>query len=323
MIELNLTTSNKEQKIIKRYLQENASEVLANKINNGVKIVKDNVNLTNKKDLNGFMKYASSEARKLAEKGSNCACIEDKVVYGWAIHYFEEDEIEGNLYNEDGTEYKVEIKKTTTPKVESKPEPKKPEKQQTNLFDLMSFDTTEKQEKVEENEPTTEELNEPPIEYDEVEETENDIDDFTEEEIEESLEQETKDCQVKEYYKFYHEQELNYPDIVVLTRLGDFYEAFNENAERIAKVLDLVLTSRDVGLQNKVALAGFPIHIKDQYVEKLQKYYTVLIIENGKLTFYDKPQEMSLKQAEQSSIDKDYMKMLYVLLDGKLTLNKE
>lgn len=68
MIELNLTTSNKEQKIIKRYLQENASEVLANKINNGVKIVKDNVNLTNKKDLNGFMKYASSEARKLAEK---------------------------------------------------------------------------------------------------------------------------------------------------------------------------------------------------------------------------------------------------------------
>ena len=322
MIKLNLEAKTKEQELIKQNLEENVSETLASKINNGVKIVKDNKTLINKKDLNSFMKFANEEARKLAEKGSNCACIEDKTVYGWAVHYFEEDSIEGNLYNEDGTEYKVEVKKTVAPKVESKPEPKKPEKQQATLFDLMSFDTSQKQEKAEENEPTTEELNEPPIEY-EIEETDNDIDDFTEEEIEESLERETKDCQIKEYYKFYHEQELNYPDIVVLTRLGDFYEAFNENAERIAKVLDLVLTSRDVGLQNKVALAGFPIHIKDKYVEKLQKHYTVLIIENGKLTFYDKPQEMSLKQAEQSSIDKDYMKMLYVLLDGKITLNKE
>lgn len=333
MIKLNLETETKERELIKQYLEENVSETLANKINNGVKIVKDNKILINKKDLDGFMKFANEEARKLAEKGSNCACIEDKVVYGWAIHYFEEDSIEGNLYNEDGTEYKVEIKKTT-PKIESKPEPKKPEKQQATLFDLMSFNTTEKQEKVEQQDKNLsykaqcsaysqpDPLEEPPIEY-EIDETDNDIDDFTEEEIEESLEQETKDCQVKEYYKFYHEQELNYPDIVVLTRLGDFYEAFNENAERIAKVLDLVLTSRDVGLQNKVVLAGFPIHIKDKYVEKLQKYYTVLIIENGKLTFYDKPQEMSLKQTEQSSIDKDYMKILYVLLDGKLTLNKE
>ena len=182
MIELNLTTSNKEQEIIKQYLQENASEVLADKINNGVKIVKDNVNLINKKDLNGFMKYASSEARKLAEKGSNCACIEDKVVFGWAIHYFEEDTIEGILYNEDGTEYKLVNKRTETPKVESKSIQKKPEKQQATLFDLMSFDTTQN----EETEPTNEKLNEPPIEY-EVEETDNNIDEFSEQEIDEEL----------------------------------------------------------------------------------------------------------------------------------------
>lgn len=172
MIELNLTTSNKEQEIIKQYLQENASEVLANKINNGVKIVKDNVNLINKKDLNDFMKYASSEARKLAEKGSNCACIEDKVVFGWAIHYFEEDAIEGTLYNEDGTEYKPVTKKT--------------EKQQATLFDLMSFGTIQNEENNEETESTNEELNEPPIEY-EVEETDNNIDEFSEQEIDEEL----------------------------------------------------------------------------------------------------------------------------------------
>lgn len=240
MIKLNLETKTKEQELIKQYLEENASEILANKINNGVKIVKDNKTLINKKDLNGFMNYANQEARKLAEKGSNCACIEDKVVYGWAIHYFEEDSIEGNLYNEDGTEYKVEINKAT-PKIESKPEPKKPEKQQATLFDLMSFDTSQRQEKIEENEPTTEELNEPPIEYDEVEETDNDIADFSEQEIDEEL-------------------------------------------DKVANEI-----------------------VRDSNVEIDKQTGEVL----------------SQIEAETPTIDKDYMKMLYVLLDGKLTLNKE
>lgn len=141
MIELNLQISNKQEEIIKEYLENNVSEVLADKINNGVKIIKDNKTLTNKKTLSGFMKYAYEEARKIAEKGSNCACIEDKVVFGWAIHYFEEDAIEGNLYNEDGTEYKVEkpITKLTT-KVEVKSQQKKVESKQSTLFDLMNFE---------------------------------------------------------------------------------------------------------------------------------------------------------------------------------------
>ena len=238
-MKLNLETKTKEQELIKQYLEENAGEILANKINNGVKIVKDNKTLINKKDLNGFMNYANQEARKLAEKGSNCACIEDKVVYGWAIHYFEEDEIEGNLYNEDGTEYKVEIKKTT-PKIESKPEPKKPEKQQATLFDLMSFDTTQKQEKIEKNEPTTKELNEPPIEY-EIDETDNDIEDFSEQEIDEELD----------------------------------------------KVANGVITDSNVQIDKQTG------------------------------------EVLSQIETETPTIDKDYMKMLYVLLDGKLTLNKE
>ncbi len=240
-MKLNLETKTKEQGLIKQYLEENVSETLASKINNGVKITKDNKTLINKKDLDGFMNYANQEARKLAEKGSSCACIEDKVVYSWAIHYFEEDTIEGKLYNEDGTEYKVEIKKTTTPKVESKPEPKKPEKQQATLFDLMSFDTSQKQEKDEETEPTTEELNEPPIEYDEVEENDNNIEDFSEQEINEELDK-------------------------VANEVSD-----NSN-----------------------------VQIDKQTGEVLSQI-----------------------EAETPTIDKDYMKMLYVLLDGKLTLNKE
>jgi hypothetical protein len=171
MIELNLTASGKEQELIKQYLQENVSETLAEKINNGVKITKDNKTLLNKKDLNGFMKFANDEAKKLAEKDANCACVEDKTVFGWAIHYFEEDSIEGNLFNEDGTEYKVAPKMTTAPKVEVK-QPPKEEKKQQSLFDFMDLSTT-KQEKVEE----------------ECEE-ENDDDSWANEEKEEIIEQE-------------------------------------------------------------------------------------------------------------------------------------
>ena len=78
MITLNLETKNKEQDIIKAYLEENASDILADKINNGVKIQKDNKTIINKKTLDTFMKYACEEARKHASKGTNFACIEDK-----------------------------------------------------------------------------------------------------------------------------------------------------------------------------------------------------------------------------------------------------
>ncbi len=327
MIKLNLETKTKEQELIKQYLEENASETLANKINNGVKIQKNNKNLLNKKNLDTFMKYASEEARKLAEKGANCACIEDKVVYGWAVHYFEEDSLEGNLYNEDGTEYKVETKKTVAPKVESKPQtPKKTNNQQT-FFDLMSFNTSKQDEQPKEQQENLSYKAEcstysqpEPLEENSTE-TENENEDFTEEEIEEVLEQEAKETTIQNYYKFYHEQELNYPDIVVLTRLGDFYEAFNENATRIAKVLDLVLTSRDVGLPNKVVLAGFPIHIKDKYVEKLQKYYTVLIIENDKMSFYEKQEQKQQEiDTDNQTFDKFLLKTISQLLDGKVVI---
>lgn len=140
MIELNLIASGKEQEIIKQYLQDNVSETLAEKINNGVKITKDNKTLLNKKDLNGFMKFANDEARKLAQKCANCAFVENKTVFGWAIHYFEEDSIEGNLFNEDGTEYKVAPTITQTPKVEVK-QPTKEEKKQQSLFDFMNIST--------------------------------------------------------------------------------------------------------------------------------------------------------------------------------------
>ena len=88
-MELNLTAQNKQEELILNYLQNNASETLADKINNGTSFEKDGKPLLNKKTLAGFMKYACDEARKLAEKGANSACIDVQTVYGWAIHYFE------------------------------------------------------------------------------------------------------------------------------------------------------------------------------------------------------------------------------------------
>ena len=166
-MKLDLEAKTKEQELVKAYLEENASEVLAEKINNGVSIEKDGKTLINKKTLDGFMKYASSEARKLASKGANSACVEDKVVYGWAVHYFEEDSIEGTLYNEDGSEYKPMPKVTDKPVV--KPVKRKNDSAQISMFD---FEEKEEQEnkneqedqdeeaEVEEEPPTQDEINE-------------------------------------------------------------------------------------------------------------------------------------------------------------------
>ena len=182
MIELNLTASGNEQTLIKQYLENNVSETLGEKINNGVKIVKDNKILLSKKDLNRFMKFANEEARKLAEKGANCACVQDNIVFGWAIHYFEEDTIEGTLYNEDGTEYKPAPKITTAPKVEVKQETKK-ENTQASLFDFMDL-TANSQKQCEETEIETKC------------DCEND-EDWTEEEINEVIEQESQQQKIE------------------------------------------------------------------------------------------------------------------------------
>ena len=75
MYKLNLETKTKEQELIKEYLENNVSDIVADKINNGVKITKDNKTLINKKDLTGFMKFATDEAKKQAEKRFNiCLC---------------------------------------------------------------------------------------------------------------------------------------------------------------------------------------------------------------------------------------------------------
>jgi DNA mismatch repair protein MutS len=69
-----------------------------------------------------------------------------------------------------------------------------------------------------------------------------------------------------EHYKTLKE---NYPDTIMLYRLGDFYEMFFEDAIRASKILDLTLTGRDCGLEEKAPMCGVPYHAVDNYIAKL------------------------------------------------------
>lgn len=72
----------------------------------------------------------------------------------------------------------------------------------------------------------------------------------------------------------------NYPDTLILFRLGDFYELFFEDAKIASKVLELVLTGKNAGADEKVPMCGVPYHAITSYIEILIKNgYKVGIVE--------------------------------------------
>lgn len=267
-MELRLKANNKQEEIILAYLQENASETLAEKINNGTPFVKDGKPLTNLKTLSGFMKYACEEAKKLAEKGANCACVEDNVVFGWAIHYFEEDSIEGTLYTIDGEEYKPAPKKTASKHI-PKPEPKK-EPPKSN-FQFSLFDQFEE---ADVPEPIVEEKAEPVVEPD------------------------IEKPKGNPMYLKYLEYQAEHPSAIVAYRLGDFYEVFGENAVVVGNELELTITSRDVGLENRIPMIGFPYHAAEMYFAKIVKKHDLYIIEYDKEKQYMEKLETVLSKLQ-------------------------
>lgn len=270
MIKLNLTPQNKQEELILNYLQNNASETLADKINNGTPFEKDGNPLLNKKTLSGFMKYACDEARKLAEKGANSACIDDATVYGWAIHYFEEESIEGTLYTIDGAEYKPAPKKSVNTKpVTVKPQPQKQQSLQFSLFD--KFDENDVKETI--NEPLTTES----VENDE-ESEENKTPIVT---LVEPVKEEPKGNRIYQDYKLYQSER---PTAVVALRLGDFYEVLGDNAVMLGNEMELTITSRDVGLKERVPMIGFPYHAAENYFAKIVRKHDLYIIENERET---------------------------------------
>lgn len=261
-MELNLTAQNKQEELVLKYLRENASETLADKINNGTPFEKDGKLLLNKKTLAGFMRFACDEARKLAEKGANSACIDDATVYGWAIHYFEEESIEGTLYTIDGAEYKPTVKRVKSNAVKVKSEPKKQENVQFSFFDNLT------EQEVKEHE------------------TDNSSVDTDENEV---IEQNGNDEQTPvasntpngTFFEKYQALQQQNPAYVIAYRLGDFYEILGDKAVAIAREIDLTLTSRDCGLDERVPMIGFPYHAAEIYFNKVSVHHDILVVENN------------------------------------------
>jgi DNA mismatch repair protein MutS len=78
----------------------------------------------------------------------------------------------------------------------------------------------------------------------------------------------------------YLEIKRRYPHAILFFRLGDFYETFDEDAETVARELEITLTSRPVSKGERVPLAGIPYHALDSYLGKLiARGYKVAICE--------------------------------------------
>jgi DNA mismatch repair protein MutS len=67
----------------------------------------------------------------------------------------------------------------------------------------------------------------------------------------------------------YLELKRRQPDAILLFRLGDFYETFEDDAHVAARVLDITLTSREMGRGERLPMAGIPVHAAESYVGRL------------------------------------------------------
>lgn len=309
MIKLDLKAESPELEALKSYLEENVSQVLADKINKGVRIEKDGKTLINKKTLETFMNYAQGEAQKLASKGARYACIKSDIVFGWAIHYFEEASIEGTLYNEDGTPYKPAPKTAPKP-VKSAPttvvsKPTKPESKQFTLFDLVAEPTPKVEEKT--------------LEFD-TEQDESpafDVDMETGEIISRNPQEKPKGSGLYQQYMHYVNAT---PNAVVIMRIGDFYEIFGECAVDIGNKLELTITGRDCGLEERVPMIGFPYHAADNYIRKIRDFYNVFIVDGTSTKFLpyaihvddDDEYEDELSEEEMREFDGDVSEELHL-----------
>ncbi len=78
----------------------------------------------------------------------------------------------------------------------------------------------------------------------------------------------------------YHKIKTQYPDALLLYRLGDFYELFYEDAHIGAKELNIVLTKKKVGKNIEIPMCGIPFHSAESYISRLvMKGHKVAICE--------------------------------------------
>lgn len=323
MTKLNLAAKGDDQIAVLNYLQQNASDVLADKINNGVQIVKNGVTLINKKTLDGFFRYATEEARKLVAKDAGCACVLDNVVFGWAIHYFEEDEIEGTLCNLDGTEYKT-VKPMAKPTVTTKSVITKPKKNegQLSIFDMtlpddesddtdhdVCEDTHDCEEVQVVCEPIAQQTATHTIAHDNVQ-TSTPTQVTTPQAVAipeqptQPITSQSANSHVDDKAMFYYKYEImqrQYPNNILLYRVGDFYEALDRNAELLARTIGLTLTGLSCGGAGRHPMCGIPYHALDVYVDKIKQHFAITIMDSDNDVRIVEKNELSVVDAVQQN----------------------
>ena len=95
--------------------------------------------------------------------------------------------------------------------------------------------------------------------------------------------------------------QAEYKTAIVAYRLGDFYEVFGDNAVTLGNELSLTITSRDVGLKDRIPMVGFPYHAAENYFAKIVRNHDLYIIENdGEKQFIER-----IKPAVNRLIDED------------------
>lgn len=67
----------------------------------------------------------------------------------------------------------------------------------------------------------------------------------------------------------YTEIKKEHPDVILMFRLGDFYEMFGDDAKIASQVLEITLTSRDAGNSGRIPMCGVPYHAVDRYIARL------------------------------------------------------
>ena len=87
-------------------------------------------------------------------------------------------------------------------------------------------------------------------------------------------------AQVTPMMQNYLDTKEKYKDCILFYRLGDFYEMFFDDAITVSKELELTLTGKDCGLEERAPMCGIPHHARDTYIPKLvEKGYKVAICE--------------------------------------------
>ncbi len=283
-----------EEHIIAIHLKEIISDNTAKKIINGVPVQKDGKPLINKKSIKSFLEYLgdemykqAAEQRKGNKKGNKnwTALAKDgNYIIERALAYFDDDTIHGDLFTEDGELYKTAP--TTTPKnvvrsvqattITRKPEPPKP--QQFTLFNFL-------EEKKNDSEPSddkdTDDLEE---ETDDTDATESFSEDF---DVNKSTgeivaKKEETEPDIPPSVSTFLQYKNQYPAHIILYRVGDFFETFNDDAKTLSRDFDLILTGRYCG-KERVPMIGIPFHAIEPYIFKISAKYPLVLIDGDKI----------------------------------------